>query len=186
MGNPNVKFRNPFYNPENPEVYRYNPKTGLKMCSRCGEHKPISEFYKIKRGSKDGYFAFCKKCNSEQRIAFLKRRREENARYRAEAGERRAFEKRRKEERLARKEEDRLIYLENRRKRRERLKWKKNERKRRIAKICNEHKKMLREISALRKKQVAINAERRKNFYRLYPDELFTSFKDLENRGFVF
>ncbi len=189
-GNPRVKYLNPFYDPDNPEAYHYNPETGLKRCTRCGEFKPISEFYKTKRGSKDGYFAFCKTCNTKQVGLYFKRKREEEAQYKAERAKRKEFEKQRKAEREARKEEDRKIFIENRRKRKEHIKWvkSKNKRweKRRRLRIKEEHKAMLREISLLRKQQQVINAERRKHFYELYPDELFTSFRDLEKRGFIF
>lgn len=46
-------------------------KVNTKMCSRCGEEKPFSEFYE-QRGGKLGLRAACKKCfirtNSEYRL----------------------------------------------------------------------------------------------------------------------
>lgn len=37
--------------------------TVTKICKHCNDEKPTSEFY-IKKGSKDGYNYYCKKCDS--------------------------------------------------------------------------------------------------------------------------
>lgn len=37
-------------------------KEELKECNKCGEMKPLSEFYKKKVGGWSGYFAQCKQC----------------------------------------------------------------------------------------------------------------------------
>ncbi len=39
-----------------------------KVCSKCGEEKPISEFGKRSNGSKDGRISKCKKCHNEYMI----------------------------------------------------------------------------------------------------------------------
>ena len=37
---------------------------GFKICSRCGQVKPIGDFYRNKR-AKDGLMSYCKQCNKE-------------------------------------------------------------------------------------------------------------------------
>lgn len=37
----------------------------MKQCTKCGEHKELSEFFK-KEGSKDGLTYQCKKCTSDR------------------------------------------------------------------------------------------------------------------------
>lgn len=36
----------------------------MKQCKKCGEHKPLTEFYKNSR-SKDGIDYYCKSCQKE-------------------------------------------------------------------------------------------------------------------------
>lgn len=42
-----------------------------KICVRCGEEKPISEFHQNTR-SKDGLHSYCKICNKSKAAAYLK------------------------------------------------------------------------------------------------------------------
>ncbi|MBW2086696.1 MAG: hypothetical protein JRI54_11825 [Deltaproteobacteria bacterium] len=42
-----------------------------KVCTRCGEAKPLSEFHRNAR-SKDGLHSYCKRCNKEKAAAYLK------------------------------------------------------------------------------------------------------------------
>jgi hypothetical protein len=42
-----------------------------KVCSKCGEEKELSEFHK-KSSSKDGFFSFCKRCNSQRVLEWQK------------------------------------------------------------------------------------------------------------------
>jgi hypothetical protein len=37
----------------------------MKKCSKCGEEKELSEFYKGKK-NKDGYMTYCKECRNKQ------------------------------------------------------------------------------------------------------------------------
>jgi len=46
----------------------------MKTCTKCGEMKPLSEFYKDKH-SKDGLTSWCKACAREYRIANREKRR---------------------------------------------------------------------------------------------------------------
>jgi len=41
----------------------------MKICSKCKQERPVSEFYKSKR---DGYRSRCKPCHREDRIEFEK------------------------------------------------------------------------------------------------------------------
>jgi len=43
----------------------------FKTCSKCGETKTLDEFCKDK-GSKDGLYAYCKQCNSENVLQWQK------------------------------------------------------------------------------------------------------------------
>lgn len=194
MANADIKFLNPFYNAENPEVYRYNPKTGLKLCSRCGEYKPISEFWKTSRGSYDGYFAFCKDCSRKQKQEWKGRQKEENERYKKERQERKLFEAQRKEERKQKKAEDHRIYIENRRKRKEALLFSKQAEKRYLLKKRQFQKEVFlsyeswRSIETQKQKKWRIerNANIRKKFHEVFPDKVFRSIKDLERKGIIF
>lgn len=42
-----------------------------KVCARCKEAKPISEFHKNSRNS-DGLHSYCKDCNKAKAIAHIK------------------------------------------------------------------------------------------------------------------
>lgn len=42
-----------------------------KVCARCGEEKPFSEYHKNSR-SQDGLHSYCKTCNKEKAAAYLK------------------------------------------------------------------------------------------------------------------
>jgi hypothetical protein len=66
-----------------------------RACIKCGEIKPLSEFYKCKRG-RLGLHSHCKECERERR---RKRTREEqNAKYgKEEADKRRLFNRKKKE-----------------------------------------------------------------------------------------
>jgi hypothetical protein len=51
-----------------------------KVCSKCGQELPISEFTR-KATAKDGLQCYCKKCNSKASNEYARKRREkENAR----------------------------------------------------------------------------------------------------------
>ena len=41
-----------------------NVEEGFKRCSKCGQVKPIGDFYRNKR-AKDGLMSYCKQCNKE-------------------------------------------------------------------------------------------------------------------------
>ena len=43
----------------------------LKVCSQCGEEKPISDFALLKR-SKDGHRGYCKRCGKKYRDQYRK------------------------------------------------------------------------------------------------------------------
>ena len=42
-----------------------NVEVKTKRCSKCGQIKPISEFYK-KKSSKDGLYSICKECRNKK------------------------------------------------------------------------------------------------------------------------
>lgn len=46
-----------------------------KTCSKCGETKPLSEYYKGGKGSRyaDGYRSQCKQCQSEYQTKWFKK-----------------------------------------------------------------------------------------------------------------
>jgi len=54
----------------------------MKPCKKCGETKPLTEYYKLPSG-KDGFMVRCKSCDNERR----------KARYRANKGEEAAVKK---------------------------------------------------------------------------------------------
>lgn len=47
-----------------------------KLCKNCKEEKNLEEFYKRKKGSKDGHRGICKQCWGEQSRSYLKNNRE--------------------------------------------------------------------------------------------------------------
>lgn len=53
-----------------------SPATGLKTCSRCGNDKPVSEYYKDSR-CEDGLRSVCKQCWSKRQKAYRSTRKEE-------------------------------------------------------------------------------------------------------------
>lgn len=42
----------------------------MKTCTKCNAEKPISEFYKQKTNSKDGYQSHCKVCDNARKAAW--------------------------------------------------------------------------------------------------------------------
>jgi hypothetical protein len=60
-----------------PEEY----PSAAKTCSRCGETKPTSEFYR-NRTYRDGLFSYCKACHSSASKAWAKANREADYAYR--------------------------------------------------------------------------------------------------------
>lgn len=48
---------------------------GTKVCSKCRRELPISEFYKSE-SSKDGLYAYCRKCTSERKSEYYKNNKE--------------------------------------------------------------------------------------------------------------
>ena len=52
-----------------------NVEEGFKRCSKCGEIKPISEFYKCKRKT-DGLRSDCKQCHKAVRNEYYQNHRE--------------------------------------------------------------------------------------------------------------
>ena len=47
----------------------------VKTCNKCGDTKPLSEFYKSKQ-NKDGHHVVCKVCDKELSAAWYKANRE--------------------------------------------------------------------------------------------------------------
>lgn len=62
-----------------------------KVCRKCGQNLPISEFTK-KAKAKDGLQCYCKKCNSQATIEYARKRREREKAQKIE-NERIEFEK---------------------------------------------------------------------------------------------
>ena len=62
-----------------------------KVCLKCGQELPISEFSK-KATAKDGLQCYCKKCNSKATIEYARKRRERK-KLEAKENERIEFEK---------------------------------------------------------------------------------------------
>ena len=62
-----------------------------KVCLKCGQELPISEFSK-KATAKDGLQCYCKKCNSKATIEYARKRRERK-KIEAKENERIEFEK---------------------------------------------------------------------------------------------
>jgi 5-methylcytosine-specific restriction endonuclease McrA len=63
-----------------------NSNIVTKKCPKCGETKPVIEFFKCK-SKKDGLQTKCKACESDYRAANPERRREYQSAYRAENAE---------------------------------------------------------------------------------------------------
>lgn len=58
----------------------YIIEEGFKRCSRCGEIKPISEFYRYKT-SKDGLRSECKECQKAMQAEYYKANKDKIAEY---------------------------------------------------------------------------------------------------------
>jgi len=52
----------------------------MKQCSKCGEEKPLTEYYKQK-SNKDGLYTYCKSCKYNQQRQWFNKNREENLEY---------------------------------------------------------------------------------------------------------
>ena len=55
----------------------------MKTCRRCGEHKPLTEYYKHKRTA-DGYRGECKSCIREMSAEWTAKNKERYEEYRSE------------------------------------------------------------------------------------------------------
>ena len=60
--------------------------SGTKVCKKCGQEKPIKEFYRDKT-TKDGYQAWCRDCRKQYCRVNIKRYREYSKRHRQKNGE---------------------------------------------------------------------------------------------------
>jgi len=54
----------------------------MKCCGKCGENKPLTEYYKQK-SNKDGLYTYCKSCKYNQQREWFNKNREENLEYHA-------------------------------------------------------------------------------------------------------
>ena len=51
-----------------------------KICSKCGEEKPLGEFYK-NNSSKDGLYAYCKECSRKEHLNFIRNNPDKHKKY---------------------------------------------------------------------------------------------------------
>lgn len=56
---------------------------GFKRCSKCGQIKPISEFYK-RKSSKDGLYSYCKQCDKSMKAYYYQTHKGKIKAYKAE------------------------------------------------------------------------------------------------------
>jgi len=62
-----IQFDNRIWIPKKQEPktkMKIEPDSKLKVCTKCNQKKPVSEFYKQKN-SKDGLMSWCKECHRE-------------------------------------------------------------------------------------------------------------------------
>ena len=57
--------------------------TKLKVCSLCGQPKPLSEFHRRRQTVKSGFRAACKACTSEARKKIPRKPKDEEERHKA-------------------------------------------------------------------------------------------------------